>query len=99
MTHHWFEPLADHMGAAYLRYSFTKGTRQEVDHLVDVLGLGAGMRVLELSHRAGAVTGRILADLGAVVVKIEPPGGEPARLEEPTALLPSGDPDLRLPLE
>ncbi len=28
---HWFEPLADHLGAAYLRYSFTKGTEQEVD--------------------------------------------------------------------
>ena len=27
---HWFEPLADHLGAAYLRYSFTKGTEQEV---------------------------------------------------------------------
>ena len=24
---HWFEPVADHLGAAYLRYSFTKGTR------------------------------------------------------------------------
>lgn len=27
---HWFEPLADHMGSAYLRYSFTKGTENEV---------------------------------------------------------------------
>jgi hypothetical protein len=23
---HWFEPVADHLGGAYLRYSFTKGT-------------------------------------------------------------------------
>ena len=23
---HWFEPIAEHLGAAYLRYSFTKGT-------------------------------------------------------------------------
>lgn len=36
---HWFEPMAEHMGSAYLRYSFTKGTKQEVDHIVDVLGL------------------------------------------------------------
>ena len=34
---HWFEELADHMGDAYLRYSFTKGTVQEVDHIVDVI--------------------------------------------------------------
>ena len=27
---HWFEPVADHLGAAYLRYSFTKGTAQEI---------------------------------------------------------------------
>jgi len=32
---HWFEAIADHAGAAYLRYSFTKGTEQEVDFLVD----------------------------------------------------------------
>src|ERR1700759_3528704 len=43
---HWFEPIADHLGAAYLRYSFTKGTAQEVDFLVDALGLAPGQRVL-----------------------------------------------------
>lgn len=31
---HWFEPLADHMGSAYLRYSFTKGTENEVDAIL-----------------------------------------------------------------
>ena len=36
---HWFEPVADHLGAAYLRYSFTKGTAQEVGFLVGALGL------------------------------------------------------------
>lgn len=44
-----------------------------------------GCRVLELSHSCAAITGRILADLGAEVIKIEPPGGEPARFAEPTA--------------
>ena len=59
----------------------------------DKAGAGslAGMRVLELSHRAAAVAGRILADLGAEVVKIESRGGEASRREEPTALLPNGE--------
>src|SRR6188508_1172105 len=34
---HWFEPIAAHLGSAYLRYSFTKGTVQEVDHVVGAL--------------------------------------------------------------
>lgn len=44
----------------------------------------AGVRVLELSHIiAGPFCGTILADLGAEVIKIEPPGGERARVVEP----------------
>ena len=50
---HWFEPLADHLGAAYLRYSFTKGTEQEVDFLVSALGLGPGSRVLDVGCGPG----------------------------------------------
>jgi crotonobetainyl-CoA:carnitine CoA-transferase CaiB-like acyl-CoA transferase len=50
-----------------------------------------GCRVLELSHAAGAVAGRVLADLGADVIKIEPPRGEPARFEEPAAELATGE--------
>ena len=50
---HWFEELAEHMGPAYLRYSFTKGTRQEVDFLVSHLGLGPGTRVLDVGCGPG----------------------------------------------
>jgi crotonobetainyl-CoA:carnitine CoA-transferase CaiB-like acyl-CoA transferase len=39
--------------------------------------------VLDLADLSGAVCGRILADLGADVVKVEPPGGEADRLQPP----------------
>ncbi len=50
---HWFEPIADHLGAAYLRYSFTKGTRQEIEYLIPTLGLVPGMRVLDVGCGPG----------------------------------------------
>ena len=39
----------------------------------------AGLRILELADEKGQFCGKLLGDLGADVVKIEPPGGEPSR--------------------
>jgi benzylsuccinate CoA-transferase BbsE subunit len=38
-----------------------------------------GVRILDLTDERGFLCGRILADMGADVVKIEPPGGDPIR--------------------
>ncbi len=53
MPGHWFEEVADHLGSAYLRYSFTYGTVQEVDFLIDALGLVPGDRVLDVGCGPG----------------------------------------------
>ena len=42
-----------------------------------------GLRVVDLTESLGESCGRILADLGGDVVKVEPPGGSAARATEP----------------
>ena len=42
-----------------------------------------GVRVLDLTAEPGFFTGKLLGDLGADVVKIEPPAGDPARRRGP----------------
>ena len=54
-----------------------------------------GIRVLDVAAPFGAYVSRILGDLGADVIKIEPPGGDPGRQMAP--LLPVGAERLSLP--
>ena len=36
-------------------------------------------RALDLTNDKGFLCGKVLADLGADVIKVEPPGGDPSR--------------------
>jgi crotonobetainyl-CoA:carnitine CoA-transferase CaiB-like acyl-CoA transferase len=47
-------------------------------------GLLTSLRVLDLSGDDGDSVTRLLADLGADVLKVEPPGGSPSRTKRPT---------------
>jgi crotonobetainyl-CoA:carnitine CoA-transferase CaiB-like acyl-CoA transferase len=38
-----------------------------------------GVRILDVTEPLGAFVSRILGDLGADVIKVEPPGGDPGR--------------------
>src|SRR5215470_2318236 len=42
-----------------------------------------GVRVLDLTSESGHFAGKLLGDLGADVVKIEPPAGDPVRRRGP----------------
>lgn len=83
---HWFEPIASHLGSAYLRYSFTKGTRQEVDALMRWLDLSPGDRVLdvgcgpgrhaiELAHRGVRVHGVDISERFIEIARRDAPDG------------------------
>ncbi len=54
----------------------------------DTKGTGSGTlsryRVLDLADAKGDFCTKSLADLGAEVIKIEPPGGHPTRLIPPS---------------
>ena len=49
-----------------------------------------GIRVVEITSELGAFAGKLLADMGADVVVVEPPGGSPTRHYGPFA---DGEPD------
>ena len=83
---HWFEGVADHLGDAYLRYSFTYGTVSEVDTLVDVLDLVPGDRVLdvgcgpgrhshELARRGYEVVGLDISETFVALARRDAPRG------------------------
>ncbi len=50
-----------------------------------------GVRVVDVSREAAAYTGRILSDLGADVVLVEPPTGSPAREVPANVRVPGGE--------
>lgn len=45
----------------------------------------AGVRVIDLAEGKAEMCGRFLADLGADVIRVEPPGGAPSRRRQPVA--------------
>jgi hypothetical protein len=54
------------------------------DHCLDFpVAFLKGFRALDLTDLKGQLCGRLLADLGMEVVKIEPPGGDPVRKMAP----------------
>lgn len=49
----YFANVAERLGRSYLRYSFTKGTSQEVGFLLELLKLPAGARLLDVGCGPG----------------------------------------------
>lgn len=49
----YFEAVGDLLGSSYLRYSFTKGTAQEVEFLTGLLALPEGSRILDVGCGPG----------------------------------------------
>jgi len=55
-----------------------------------------GVRVVEFTDETGSYCGRLLADLGAEVIKVEPPGGGAQRNAGPFVAGHEGEPDASL---
>jgi crotonobetainyl-CoA:carnitine CoA-transferase CaiB-like acyl-CoA transferase len=55
----------------------------------------APYRVLDLTGPLGFLTGKIFGDLGADVIKIEPPGGDAARRLPPFLTNGTGSPTMQ----
>src|SRR5688572_15375703 len=93
---HWFEDVADHLGSAYLRYSFTKGTEQEVAFLVECLSLEPGARILDVGCGPGRhahalarsgfeVVGVDISDRFIALARENAPPGAPVTFERADA--------------
>ena len=61
------------------------------------LSSSASLRVLDLADRHGHFAGKLLAQLGAEVVRIEPPDGHPTRRIGPYARSASGQSPAEMP--
>tara|TARA_Y100000768_G_scaffold29392_1_gene19555 strand:- start:4468 stop:5211 length:744 start_codon:yes stop_codon:yes gene_type:complete len=70
MDNHWFEVAAQHMGDAYLNYSFTKGSEQEVAFLMKELDLKRGMKLLDVGCGPGRHS-HLFAKAGITVLGID----------------------------
>lgn len=66
----YFAEVGDRLGAAYLRYSFTKGSDQEARFLLDLLGFDRGARVLDVGCGPGRHLVR-LAEAGLSMTGID----------------------------
>ncbi len=53
MGRHWFEDVADTLGESYLKYSFTRGTNQEVEALIEMLEIAPRHRTLDIGCGPG----------------------------------------------
>ena len=62
-------------GRPGMSHEVARPSRAALEHLA----------VIDLTDLRGALAGRMLAELGADVVKLEPPGGDPGRLRPPFA--------------
>lgn len=66
----YFADIAERLGRSYLRYSFTKGTDQEIGFLLELLRLRPGSRVLDVGCGPGRHTVR-LAQSGLAVTGVD----------------------------
>lgn len=66
----YFAAVAERLGRSYLRYSFTKGTDQEVGFLLEMLKLPAGARLLDVGCGPGRHAVR-LAQAGLAVTGVD----------------------------
>jgi len=66
----YFRAVAERLGDGYLRYSFTKGSQQEVTFLLDELGLRPGQRLLDVGCGPGRHSVP-LAEAGIAVTGID----------------------------